>query len=70
MGYGTEVLVWHAPATSLDESRVILNINDWLDLLKKSKEPANPDNPGRALKYKVDRLRIAAKDVLKELGDQ
>ena len=66
MGYGTDVVIWHPPQKSLDNSVVIINIHDWHDLLKKSQEPKlAAKTESREEKYKIQNLIQAAKNVLK-----
>ena len=66
MGYGVEVLVWHAPNTSLEDSRAIVNFNDLIELLKKAHNPT-PTDHSRDLKFKIARLKQLANEVAKEL---
>jgi len=65
MGYQKEVIVWHMPQTSLEESIVVIRWDYFEELLKKTKEPT-VINPDRATAYKIKRLIQSAKDILKE----
>lgn len=67
MGYSIGILIWHPPAVSLEDSRVIMNINDWLDLVKKSKDKPNIEMPGKDLAYKLRNARRAFMELEKEL---
>lgn len=58
MGYQKEVIVWHRPATSMDESVAIINILDFLDLLKIVKDKQTRiDEPTHAMRAKVAMVR-------------
>lgn len=69
MGYNKECIVWHPPQRPLDSSVVIINFQDFLDLLKYYK-----DHQGRETildKYQVkrnlERAVFHLKEVVKDL---
>ncbi|MEK6882159.1 MAG: hypothetical protein AABY22_21255 [Nanoarchaeota archaeon] len=43
MGYRKELIVWHKQNTPLDDSVAIVNINDFMDLLKSEKNNQSSD---------------------------
>ena len=67
MGYTKEVVIWHKPNTSLDDSIALINIHDFLDLMKQAKEPKSIKEPSRTLKYKLEKLKQIIKEIIKEL---
>lgn len=67
MGYGKEVIIWHPPKTPLDSSVAIINIHDFIDLLKTAQAPKIKSDD-REMKYKLTALREADRRVLNELG--
>ncbi len=68
LGYGIETIIWHPPQVSLDESKVIINIHDWIELLKKSKQSiAIGDRPNKQIKLKLEFAKRAIHELIKEL---
>ena len=68
MGYGTEVLGWHAPNTSFDDSRVIMNWNDFVEMQKRARVPREiKQRTNSQIKFKLLQLKRFAQEVLKEL---
>ena len=67
MNYQKECVVWHPPGTPLDKSVAIININDFIELLQRFKDPVIKE-PDRAMKWKLQRFIQSAKEVLKELN--
>ena len=69
MGTQVEVIVWHPPQKPLDESIVILNVHDFMEYLKKAKEPTTKANltESRELRYKTQSAITALKALLKDL---
>lgn len=65
MGYQTEVIIWHPPKMPMEESKVILNINDFLDLIEKSREKPNTETPDKQFKWDLIQLRNSIKRVEK-----
>lgn len=66
MGYSKEVLIWHMPRTSLHDSKVIIDLDFFGELLKKHKEP-EIKQPDRQLSWKLRNLIRLAKDIINEL---
>lgn len=66
--YETEVIVWHPPKLPLDDSKVILNIHDFIELLKKGRDPKT-EKTSPNLAFKMRRARQSLQEVLKEMGD-
>src|SRR3990167_1215835 len=67
MGYTKEAIIWHSPQTSLDESHAIINIHDFFDLIKQSKEPKTINEPTKSLGYKLANAKRAIQELIKEL---
>lgn len=65
MGYQKEAIVWHPPNRPMDQSIVILNINDFITLLEGSKMPTIERND-RQYRYKLERAISCLKDLIKE----
>lgn len=69
MGYGVEVMVWHPPKFSLEDSVVLLNINDFLEFLKRAKEPKTAETTdSKDFAYKLRRAQNAFRELEKELN--
>lgn len=66
VGDSKPCVVWHPPQQPLGESVAVVRLADFLDLIKKAKEP-NMINPDRTTSYKLKNLIRAAKEMLKEL---
>jgi len=69
MGYGKEGVVWHPPGKPMDQSVVIINVQDFLEMLKFQK-----DHQGRetildkyTIKRNLERAIFHLKEVTKEL---
>ena len=66
MGHEKEVIIWHPPQKPLDNSIAIININDFIDLLKKNQEPKIKE-PDSSMKWALTKLKTSINAVLKEL---
>lgn len=68
MGYQEPVIVWHPPQTALEASKVIINW-DYFEklLLAKRDEAPRVENPDKALKYSLQRLKAGINDVLAKI---
>lgn len=64
--YNIPLVLWHPPQKPLDESMIVINCHDFLEIIKKAKEPVLV-NPDKTTQYKLQRLIQSAREVLKEL---
>lgn len=66
MGTQNEVIVWHPYGRPLDDSIAILNINDFIELLKRNQEPKIKE-PDKEMKWNLIKLKSAINNILKQL---
>lgn len=59
-------VIWHRPKTPLEDSVVILPLWHYEELLKRNKEPVMKEMD-KTVKWKVESLKRAANELLKEL---
>ncbi len=64
-----EVLVWHLPQTSLENSKVIIDWHYFESLLLKSKTPTTISTPNREVKYLIEKSRQDLHELLKRLDN-
>ena len=67
MGYRKELVVWHKQNTPLDDSVAIININDFIELLKGERRGTN--DLDKIPKWELSKLRELLKRVEKYLGN-
>lgn len=64
--FNKPAVVWHPPRQPMDESLIILRLHDFLEVLKKAKEPV-VENPDRTMQYKLKRLDSTLKGAMKAM---
>jgi len=67
MGTQEPIVVWHPPQLPLEASMVFINWDYFEKLLIKSKNPPDIKSPNKNLKWKLEKLRQVANEVIKEL---
>jgi len=68
MGYAKEVIVWHAPHTPEGKAVAIIDLDYFIELLKRNAEPKTKV-PDRELRWALARIITAAKDVVRRIED-
>lgn len=68
MGYTKEVVIWHAPNTPENKAVAIIDLDFFIELMARSKEP-KIKQPDRELRWALARMLTAAKDVIKRIED-
>jgi predicted AAA+ superfamily ATPase len=68
-GYKKECVIWHPNGVPMDQSIVIMNVHDFMDLLLKEKLAAGSDTilEQREIKYHLDQVVNHLKKVIKDL---
>jgi hypothetical protein len=66
MGYAKEVVIWHAPRTPEDKAIVIIDLDFFIELMGKSKEPKTKE-PDREFRYLLNNLKVVIQKVIKRL---
>ena len=71
MGYQHEAIIWHPPQRPLGDSIVIINIDEFIDLLKQKQKGMSRDEifNKREFKYNLEKLCFHAKQVIKEMPE-
>jgi len=66
LGYQEPVVVWHHPEKLFENIKVVLNWDYFETLLCSAQQPKT-ENPDRELRWKLEKLKSAAKIVIKKL---
>lgn len=69
MGYGKEGVVWHPPGKPMDQSIVIINVQDFLEMLKFVKDHAGREEilDKYQVKRHLEQISFHAKQIIKDL---
>lgn len=66
-GYVTPIIVYKFPGMSLDDSVVLIGFHDFLETLKKSREPKTAATESNQLQYRIRNAIGSLKALLKEI---
>jgi hypothetical protein len=69
LGVQIPVVIWHPPQVPLQDSIVMIDWNFFEQLLLKYIEKPSLEKPNREFSYKLNNLKIAVNQLMKEIGD-